>query len=45
MPISIFPVWAGVLPLTTSYGPAQPDPLLTGTAEPPPHVTQYRRTP
>ena len=40
-----FPVWAGVLPLTTSYGPAQPDPLLTGTAEPPPHVTQYRRTP
>ncbi len=40
-----FPVWAGVLPLTTSYGPGQPDPLLTGTAEPPPHVTKYRRTP
>ncbi len=40
-----FPVWAGVLPLTTSYGPAQPDPLLNGPAEPPPHVTRYRRTP
>jgi nitroimidazol reductase NimA-like FMN-containing flavoprotein (pyridoxamine 5'-phosphate oxidase superfamily) len=39
-----FPVWAGVLPLTTGYGPAEPDPLLTGPAEPPPHVTEYRRT-
>ena len=38
-----FPVWAGVLPLTIGYGPAEPDPLLTGTAEPPSHVTDYRR--
>ena len=40
-----FPVWAGVLPLTIGYGPAEPDPLLTGTAEPPSHVTDYRRAP
>lgn len=40
-----FPVWAGVLPLRTGYGPAEPDPLLAGSVEPPPHVTGYRRAP
>jgi uncharacterized protein len=38
-----YPVWAGVLPLTTSYGPAEPDPMLDGSVEAPPHVTGYTR--
>lgn len=33
-------LWAGVLPLHTTWGPLQPDPLLPPHLPPPPHLTQ-----
>ncbi len=37
------PIWAGVLPINTSYGPAIPDPALAEGLAVPDHVTDYRR--
>lgn len=37
------PIWAGVVPVTTTFGPAIPDPLLTDGVDPPGYVTDYRR--
>ncbi|MCD0448344.1 pyridoxamine 5'-phosphate oxidase family protein [Actinocorallia sp. API 0066] len=39
------PLWAGVLPLTTTFGPPIPDPRLTSPTEPPAHITTRARTP
>jgi uncharacterized protein len=32
------PIWAGVLPAALSFGPAQPDPVLTGNIPIPDHI-------
>lgn len=37
------PIWAGVLPVTTSYGPAVVDPAAPFDLPVPDHVTNYRR--
>lgn len=37
------PVWAGVLPIHTSYGPPEPCPRLGEGVAPPAHVTRYSR--
>ena len=33
-------VWAGLLPVTTIVGPAEPDPLLRPGIAVPPHITE-----
>lgn len=38
------PIWAGVLPIVTSYGPAIPDPDLTHDVAVPAHIAGYSRT-
>lgn len=38
------PIWAGVLPVTTTYGPAIPDPDLRHDLPIPDHIVNYRRT-
>ena len=37
------PIWAGVVPVTTTFGPRIDDPVLTGGIDPPDYVTDYRR--
>ncbi len=37
------PIWAGVVPVTTTFGPLIDDPLLTDGIDPPDYVTDYRR--
>jgi nitroimidazol reductase NimA-like FMN-containing flavoprotein (pyridoxamine 5'-phosphate oxidase superfamily) len=37
------PIWAGVLPITTGYGPVENDPAMTEDLEVPDHVTAYAR--
>jgi nitroimidazol reductase NimA-like FMN-containing flavoprotein (pyridoxamine 5'-phosphate oxidase superfamily) len=37
------PHWAGLIPVRTSYGPAEPAADLAANIEPPAHVTEYRR--
>jgi nitroimidazol reductase NimA-like FMN-containing flavoprotein (pyridoxamine 5'-phosphate oxidase superfamily) len=37
------PFWAGVVPVTTTFGAAIPDPRLTDGIDPPGYVTDYRR--
>lgn len=37
------PIWAGVLPITTTYGPAIPDPAMTHDLEVPANIADYRR--
>ncbi|MGI9433208.1 MAG: pyridoxamine 5'-phosphate oxidase family protein [Myxococcota bacterium] len=37
------PHWAGLIPVRTSYGPAEPAANLAADIEPPAHVTDYRR--
>ncbi len=36
-------VWAGVIPVTTVFGEAEPDPVLAPGIEPPGYVTDYSR--
>jgi len=37
------PIWAGVVPVTTTFGPRIDDPVLTDGIDPPDYVTDYRR--
>lgn len=37
------PIWAGVVPVATSFGPRIDDPALTDGIDPPDYVTDYRR--
>lgn len=37
------PIWAGVLPITTTYGPAIPDPAMTHDLEVPANIADYTR--
>jgi hypothetical protein len=37
------PVWAGILPISQTYGEPQPDPVLRGDIATPGYVTDYRR--
>ena len=37
------PIWAGVVPLVTSYGPAIPDPDLTHDLPVPDHIVNFSR--
>jgi hypothetical protein len=37
--------WAGVLPITTTVGPAQPDPLLRSDLQVPAHISDLQTTP
>lgn len=37
------PIWAGVLPITQTYGPAETDPALTHDVGVPDHVSGYQR--
>jgi nitroimidazol reductase NimA-like FMN-containing flavoprotein (pyridoxamine 5'-phosphate oxidase superfamily) len=37
------PIWAGVVPVTTTFGPRIDDPALTDGIDPPDYVTDYRR--
>ncbi len=37
------PIWAGVIPVTTSFGSAIDDPVLRDGLQPPEYVTRYRR--
>ena len=37
------PIWAGVLPITQSYGPPETDPGMRFDIEVPEHVTNYQR--
>jgi nitroimidazol reductase NimA-like FMN-containing flavoprotein (pyridoxamine 5'-phosphate oxidase superfamily) len=37
------PIWAGVVPMTTTFGAPIPDPLLADGIDPPGYVTDYRR--
>ena len=37
------PIWAGVMPIVTSYGPAIPDPDLTHTLPVPDHIVNFSR--
>ncbi|NNC91525.1 MAG: pyridoxamine 5'-phosphate oxidase family protein [Acidimicrobiia bacterium] len=37
------PIWAGVVPVTTTFGTPIPDPLLADGIDPPGYVTDYRR--
>ncbi|MDH3539608.1 MAG: pyridoxamine 5'-phosphate oxidase family protein [Acidimicrobiia bacterium] len=37
------PFWAGVVPVTTTFGAPIPDPRLTDGIDPPGYVTDYRR--
>jgi hypothetical protein len=39
-----FPVWAGVLPVTTSIGQPEPDPRLAAGIDPPQHVRDLAGT-
>lgn len=39
------PVWAGVVPVTTGYGPPRPDPRLMAGVPLPDHVRDFRRQP
>ena len=37
------PIWAGVVPIVTTYGPPIPDPDLTHDVPVPDHIANYRR--
>lgn len=37
------PIWAGVLPINTTYGPAIPDPAMSQDLEVPANIAGYRR--
>jgi hypothetical protein len=37
------PIWAGVVPVATTFGPRIDDPALTDGIDPPDYVTDYRR--
>ncbi len=37
------PIWAGVLPITTTYGPAIPDPAMTHDLDVPANIAAYQR--
>ena len=42
-PDAELPIWAGVIPIETRFGPPVPDPALRFDLEPPPYATDYRR--